>query len=55
MPERFKEWTLIKEYKKFGLYTNGLYRTCFDKFDVGLVIRKTIKEVNYEQLYVNES
>ena len=40
MPEEYNEWKLIKEYKYFGLYTNGKWKTCFDKFDVGMVERR---------------
>lgn len=43
MPEEFKGWKLIKEYENFGLYTNGLWRTCFSKFDVGLIERRTAR------------
>lgn len=37
MPIEWKGWTLIKEYKHFGLYTNGKWRECFSKHDVGMV------------------
>lgn len=50
MPQEYKEWTLIKEYENFGLYTNGKWRECFSKFDVGLIERKTLHEVNAEMI-----
>ena len=37
MPEEYNGWKLVKEYENFGLYTNGRWNTCFDKFDVGLI------------------
>ena len=46
MPEEYNEWKLIKEYEHFGLYTNGKWKTCFDKFDVGLIEkRRKLSEV----------
>lgn len=43
MPEEYNGWKLVKEYENFGLYTNGRWRTCFDKFDVGLVERRNAR------------
>lgn len=37
MPKEYDGWKLVKEYKHFGLYTNGKWNTCFQKFDVGLI------------------
>lgn len=37
MPIKWNEWTLIKEYKHYGLYTNGMWRECFSRFDVGMI------------------
>lgn len=45
MPEEFGKWKLIKEYENYGLYTNGTYRTCFSKFDVGMIERRRLTEV----------
>lgn len=36
MPAEWNEWKLVKEYKHFGLYTNGKWNECFSRFDVGL-------------------
>ena len=43
MPEEYFGWKLIKEYEHFGLYTNGKWKTCFNKYDVGLVERRNAK------------
>ena len=45
MPEEYNGWKLIKEYKNFGLYTNGIYNTCFNKFDVGMIEKQRLVEV----------
>lgn len=45
MPTEYGEWKLIKEYENFGLYTNGKWKTCFNKFDVGMIERRRLAEV----------
>ena len=40
MPEEYEGWKLIKEYEHYGLYTNGIWRECFNKFDVGLIEKR---------------
>ena len=45
MPIEYNGLKLIKEYENFGLYTNGIYNTCFDKFDVGMIERQKLVEV----------
>lgn len=52
MPIEWKGWTLVKEYKYFGLYTNGKYNQYFDRFDVGIVERR--RKQNEVRLF-NES
>lgn len=55
MPEKYEEWTLIKEYDDFGLYTNGIYRTCFSRFDIGLVPKRNKVDVRAEINLFNDS
>lgn len=45
MPEEYDGWKLIKEYEHYGLYTNGKWRTCFSKFDVGMIEKRRLAEV----------
>ena len=55
MPEEYKEWTLIKEYDNFGLYTNGVYNTCFNRFDLGMVEKRRKVDVRAEINLFNDS
>lgn len=45
MPLEYNGWTLVKEYKNFGLYTNGKYQECFQKFDLGMIEKQRLVEV----------
>ena len=45
MPEEYNGWKLVKEYEYYGLYTNGKWRTCFSKFDVGMIEKQKLVEV----------
>lgn len=47
MPEEYKGWKLIKEYEHYGLYTNGIWRECFSRFDLGLVEKRRKIDVGY--------
>lgn len=40
MPEEYNGWKLIKEYEHYGLYTNGIWRECFSRFDLGMVEKR---------------
>lgn len=55
MPEEYEEWTLIKEYDNFGLYTNGVYNTCFNRFDLGMVEKRRKVDVRAEINLFNDS
>ena len=55
MPEEYKEWTLIKEYDNFGLYTNGIYNTCFNRFDIGMIEKRRKVDVRAEINLFNDS
>ena len=45
MPTEYGEWKLVKEYENFGLYTNGRWNECFSRFDVGMIEKRKLTEV----------
>lgn len=54
MPEEYKGWKLIKEYEYYGLYTNGIWRECFSRFDVGMIEKRRIAEVKLFNMTVGD-
>lgn len=50
MPEEYNGWKLIKEYEHFGLYTNGIWRECFSRFDVGMIEKRKIIDTKYNTI-----
>jgi hypothetical protein len=43
-----RKWTLLKSYENYGLYKCGEIRECFKPFDLDIIKKRKIKDVEEE-------
>ena len=46
--EHKRKWKLIKAYDNYGLYKSGEIRECFKPFDLDMIEKRKIKDVEEE-------